>query len=195
MSDTMQTIVLADVPATLWRNGGGLTRLLASGRIGRPVGQPHLESFDWRISLADIAADGPFSCFPGVDRHALLLGAGAVELSGPSGGACALPLQPISFPGEAQLHAQRLPGSLQPRLLNLMVRRSVLRGELRVIERACRVDDAVAWALLPLAGRWRVRGAAEIAAGQAVCAGDASPLQAEPLEPESKAVLARIHCV
>ncbi len=194
----MQTIVLADAPATLWRNGGGLTRLLASGRItspGRKDVRPHLESFDWRLSLADIAADGPFSTFPGVDRHAVLLGTGAVELSGPSGIACALPWKPVSFPGEAELHAQRQSGTLQPRFLNLMVRRSVLRGELSLTDRVCQVDDAVVWAVVPVAGWWQVQGDMEIAVGQIVFADDASTLRARPLAAGSKAVLVRIHSI
>lgn len=191
----MQTIALEDVPATLWRNGGGLTRLLASAQIGRSEALAHLESFDWRLSVADISADGPFSSFPGVDRHAVLLGAGAVMLSGPSGSALAMPLRPVSFPGEAELHAQRQSGTLQPRFLNLMVRRSVLRGELRIVDQACQVDDAVAWALLPVTGRWQLQGTEVLCSGQVGLSGDASVLQARPVEADSKAVLVRIHSI
>src|SRR5450830_954266 len=93
----MQTILLADIPAQLWRNGAGLTRPIASGLAsiaGRattrvPAGTvPHLDAFDWRISLADIKGDGPFSAFPGIDRCAVLLGDSGITgitLSGPSG--------------------------------------------------------------------------------------------------------------
>lgn len=53
-----------------WKNGGGVTREL----LRLPAGGD-----DWtlRISVADIAADGPFSPFPGVTRwFAVLEGAG-----------------------------------------------------------------------------------------------------------------------
>jgi hypothetical protein len=54
-----------------WKNGGGVTRELL--RLPADSGD------DWtlRISVADIAADGPFSPFPGVTRwFAVLEGAG-----------------------------------------------------------------------------------------------------------------------
>ncbi len=57
------------VHAQLWRNGGGYTREL----LVWPTAQ------DWlfRISLAQVAQDGPFSSFPGVERWiALVEGAG-----------------------------------------------------------------------------------------------------------------------
>ena len=53
-----------------WKNGGGVTREL----LRLPA-----DGDDWslRISVADIAADGPFSPFPGVTRwFAVLEGAG-----------------------------------------------------------------------------------------------------------------------
>lgn len=50
-----------------WKNGGGITREVAlapgAGRDG----------FLWRVSLADVASDGPFSIYPGVDRTILLV--------------------------------------------------------------------------------------------------------------------------
>ena len=66
------TLVEADrIPPQPWRNGGGATRELF---VWPPQG-------DWRlrISLADIERDGPFSAFPGVQRHfAVVEGAGVV---------------------------------------------------------------------------------------------------------------------
>lgn len=68
------TIVRADeVAAQPWKNGGGVTRELL--RLALPGGRAD----EWllRISLADIAAEGPFSSFPGITRwFAVLEGAG-----------------------------------------------------------------------------------------------------------------------
>lgn len=59
---------LAPVP---WRNGGGQTRELFTDAPG--------SAWRVRISLADIAQNGPFSAFPGVQRHfAVLDGEGVV---------------------------------------------------------------------------------------------------------------------
>ncbi len=63
------TIHLADVAATRWRNGGGMTRELATW--------PAEGDWQWRMSVAEVGADWPFSRFEGVTRwFAVLQGAG-----------------------------------------------------------------------------------------------------------------------
>lgn len=77
---------VADVPQEPWRNGGGFTRTLAVGTsAGAVTGMvtgagADASSWRWRVSLATIARDGPFSCFPGVDRISLLVGGTALDL-------------------------------------------------------------------------------------------------------------------
>ncbi|RQO63019.1 hypothetical protein DBR47_00115 [Paucibacter sp. KBW04] len=62
-------ISAAEVSPQAWRNGGGQTREL--------LAWPHSSDWALRISVADIAADGPFSKFEGVDRwFAVLQGEG-----------------------------------------------------------------------------------------------------------------------
>jgi uncharacterized protein len=61
-----------DVAPVPWKNGGGLTREL----LRWPAG----DAWRLRISLADIAADGPFSAFPGVERWFAVLEGDGVEL-------------------------------------------------------------------------------------------------------------------
>jgi hypothetical protein len=66
-----QLLALADVPPTPWRNGGGVTRELLSG--------PTSTDWRWRLSVADVAANGPFSRFEKTQRwFAVLEGAGVV---------------------------------------------------------------------------------------------------------------------
>jgi len=45
-----------DLPAMTWKNGGGVTREI----ICQPLGAG-MDDFDWRVSIAHIASDGPFS--------------------------------------------------------------------------------------------------------------------------------------
>lgn len=60
---------LDDVPAQPWKNGGGVTRQL--------LAWPENDNWRLRISVADIAQDGPFSRFEGVQRwFAVLEGSG-----------------------------------------------------------------------------------------------------------------------
>ena len=56
---------LAPVP---WKNSGGSTTEIA---VEPPESQFH--DFDWRISLATVSQDGPFSLFPGIDRTLALV--------------------------------------------------------------------------------------------------------------------------
>ena len=66
-----QLLALADVAPTPWRNGGGVTRELLSG--------PASTDWRWRLSVADVAANGPFSRFERTQRwFAVLDGAGVV---------------------------------------------------------------------------------------------------------------------
>ena len=46
-----------------WKNGGGETTEI----IASPEGAG-LDEFGWRVSMASVAADGPFSRFPDIDR-------------------------------------------------------------------------------------------------------------------------------
>lgn len=57
---------LLALPREAWKNQGGWTRTVASapGADGQT---------DWRVSVADITAAGPFSVFEGLDRQAVML--------------------------------------------------------------------------------------------------------------------------
>lgn len=186
----MHILALEEIAPTLWRNGGGLTRLLAQGGSVSHPSAPHLDEAHWRISLADINADGPFSTFTGFDRHAVLLGDGTVELSGAGDGVTAYSLAPVAFPGEASLDA-RLHGA-PVRFLNLMVRRDLLRGELRIADRDSLVDDALAWALLPVSGSWSLEGLGMLAPGQVAIGAAPERLHASPGDITARAVLALV---
>jgi environmental stress-induced protein Ves len=111
------TLVQADtVVPQAWRNGGSQTREL----LAWPEGQ------DWRlrISRADIAADGPFSAFAGIDRwFTVLEGAGvALHFSGAPGMTVTLRLgdAPLHFDGALAPGCSLLNGATQD--LNLMAR-------------------------------------------------------------------------
>ena len=70
----MRIIRASDCKTTPWKNGGGSTTEIAIGPAGAS-----LEDFDWRISMARVASDGPFSDFPGIDRTlAVIKGSGLV---------------------------------------------------------------------------------------------------------------------
>lgn len=61
-----------------WKNGGGETV-----EIAVYPANAGLDDFAWRISMATVASDGPFSSFPGIDRTlSILHGAGMTLVIG-----------------------------------------------------------------------------------------------------------------
>jgi environmental stress-induced protein Ves len=117
---------VAALPRTPWKNGGGTTRTLF---VHPP--QATMENFDWRISLAEVAAPGPFSLFPGIDRTILLWsGSGLLLQSSTLTYALERPFEPFSFPGEEPITTTLIAGPTTD--LNIMVRRNHLQANVEL---------------------------------------------------------------
>jgi uncharacterized protein len=105
-----------------WKNGGGITREIACFPAGSDTA-----SFDWRISTAEVATDGPFSRFEGIDRRLYLLeGAGLDLRIGTDGPKRLWPGEHADFAGEAPVDARLVDGAVSD--LNIMVRRNRLQA-------------------------------------------------------------------
>ena len=125
----LQHFDLNRVPASLWKNGGGATRELACWPPGADM-----EHFDWRVSVATVAASGPFSCFAEVDRVITLLTGDGVHLRQSATGIdhrLDKALQPFAFAGDGGMDCDLLGGTSQD--FNLMTRRSRWRGAVQVL--------------------------------------------------------------
>lgn len=116
--------------AVPWKNGGGVTREIAA----RPEGAG-TAAFDWRISLAEVDADGPFSEFPGVDRTLTLAEGAGMDLT--VGGEHRLldeRYAPRHFPGDRPTGCRLLDGpvvnfNVMYRRASTLARTAVVRGE------------------------------------------------------------------
>lgn len=142
----------AQLPATPWKNGGGVTREIACWPPGAGLGD-----FEARVSIASIAADGPFSAFAGVDRQILLLDGGGVQLNSPDGEVehrLDQPLAPFAFAGEAAVEARLLAGPSSD--FNLMTRRGALRAELGVLREAIELPPCPQGLLFAAQGDWQL---------------------------------------
>ena len=105
-----------------WKNGGGVTRQIAIFPPGSDM-----NGFDWRISTAEVAQDGPFSRFEGIDRRLYILDGAGLELRFGGGTRSTLrPADHLDFAGEAEVHGALLRGPVTD--LNIMVRRDRLRA-------------------------------------------------------------------
>jgi environmental stress-induced protein Ves len=120
-----------DRVALPWKNGGGITREIATGPEGP-------DGFDWRVSLARVDADGPFSVFPGMDRTLTVVEGAGMDLTI---GGTSRPVRarwvPHDFPGDVPTHCRLTAGPVVN--LNVMCRRgsavaavTVVRGPVPV---------------------------------------------------------------
>lgn len=120
---SVERFALQDLPRERWRNGAGWTRtILSAGRNGKT---------DWRVSLAEIEREAPFSLFPGMDRTAVLAKGGPLRLQGPSHQwALDAPGDLARFPGEWQL--QNSAPTTDTMIWNVMTRRGAAHAEVQV---------------------------------------------------------------
>ena len=102
-----------------WKNGGGVTTEIAVGPPGASVGD-----FDWRISMATVAADGPFSRFDGIDRTLTVLsGQGlGLDVKGEAPVRLTATGKPFAFSGDVATSARLIAGPVAD--FNVMTRRS-----------------------------------------------------------------------
>lgn len=120
----------ADRTAVPWKNGGGITREIAAGPDGASM-----SDFDWRVSLADVAADGPFSAFPGVERILTVVeGAGMALTVGGTPHLVDERNAPRHFPGDEPTQGRLLEGPVVN--FNVMYRRDTVSASVNLVTRA-----------------------------------------------------------
>lgn len=111
-------------PRVPWRNGGGWTQVLAQAAGREPV--------EWRISLAEIERDGPFSDYSGYDRTIVSEDATFTLEFDDGEQVVVAPLEPFSFAGERTVFC-RLHGG-RATAFNVMTLRNAFRHEVRIVD-------------------------------------------------------------
>lgn len=150
MSVLPQRFDLNAITPQPWKNGAGLTREIAFG------GKNGAE-FDWRVSLAEVERDAPFSAFSGIERCIVLLRGRGMRLRSADGvidHALTTPLAPFRFAGEVALDASLVDGP--SRDFNVMTRRGVFRSEVACQRSATELRGGDVTLLLCSAGGWRI---------------------------------------
>jgi uncharacterized protein len=154
-----------------WRNGAGWTREIATG--GGP------DEWGWRLSIAEIEQDAPFSQFPGVERELVLLTGHGLRLRFDDGETRELqpPHERARFAGERIVHGELIDGPTQD--FNLMWRRAAYDAQLwhrpLVGPMVIFAEPGATWAVHLLAGQARF---ADDSGLPAMEAGDTALLEA-----------------
>lgn len=139
----LRAATLRPVP---WKNGGGVTTEYAVHPVGAGF-----DDFDWRISRANVASDGPFSRFPGIDRTLTVLSGAGIVLYFADRAVRLTPRDPpFTFPGDVAVTGTLIDGPIDD--LNIMTRRG--RWQHRVDRcqpgQSVTADTAFLFALAPL---------------------------------------------
>jgi environmental stress-induced protein Ves len=111
-----------------WRNGLGSTIELLAETPNKN------EAFSWRLSIASVANDGPFSDFSGYDRTLLLLEGSGITLNKPNGIFKVLnsSLDYANFKGEDLIDATLHNGPIKD--FNIMTLRSICTSSVTAID-------------------------------------------------------------
>ncbi len=133
----MQILRAADYRTMPWKNGMGSTTEIA-------ISPAHakLDDFDWRVSMAQVASDGPFSSFAAIDRTLLVLEGNGLDLSVQDHPVKRIDRATIhAFPGDQPTSATLIDGPIVD--LNVMTRRGVVTHDVRRIKLAQTQDFIV----------------------------------------------------
>jgi environmental stress-induced protein Ves len=135
----------ADYRVTPWKNGKGVTREIASSATS--LGSDAAP--DWRISMATVTDDAPFSRFPGIVRTLGVADGAGLELT-VSGNARQLHVgdEPAVFPGDVPASARPLGGPVFD--LNLMVNPARIMGRMSGIPAGTHDLAGLSWFVVAL---------------------------------------------
>jgi uncharacterized protein len=155
VSSSPERFDLRQITPQPWKNGAGVTREIAVAPKGAGAGD-----FDWRLSLAEVDHDAPFSAFPGTDRCIVLLRGAGMRLRADRGELdhrLDQPFVPFHFSGDTPLSATLVDGPSSD--FNVMTRRGAWTAEVTVHRSAVEPASADVTLLLCSEGEWRVTGA------------------------------------
>ena len=120
----MRHLTPSDYTRQPWKNGKGVTVELARAeRDGALL---------WRLSMATVAEDGPFSVFPGIDRNLTVLTGPGFRLRGDGIALDCRPLIPVAFPGDVAVRAEGTNGQTSTDF-NVMTARDLPRPDVAVL--------------------------------------------------------------
>jgi environmental stress-induced protein Ves len=125
----MEIIRFAELRSEPWRNGGGVTRELASHPKAASAQDG---AWDWRVSIADVSKAGDFSAFPGMERVLTVIDGELLLLTVDGDEHPLEKYRPFRFSGEAAAHGDLPTGDIRD--LNVIARTGSFKGFTSIIE-------------------------------------------------------------
>ncbi|MDA0707341.1 MAG: HutD family protein [Proteobacteria bacterium] len=120
----IEKAMFRDMP---WANGMGVTTELYA------YNDEQSDRILWRISMASVSSDGPFSHFAGYDRILVLIEGAGLKLSHQDGTKHFLTeaYQLAAFPGDVGTHATLIDGAVQD--FNVITDRSAFKPTVTIV--------------------------------------------------------------
>lgn len=166
----MQMILPSAFHTQPWKNGGGITHEIArEDRDGALL---------WRLSIAEVASDGPFSAFTGLSRILTVIEGAGLHLHSPDGRLDALPLRPLAFSGGLAIESRMIDGPIRDFNVIFDGNRLAVSVTLVNAPRDCPATPGRRYAWLALAARTSLDGR-KIPIGSVVLFEQSLPLIAE----------------
>lgn len=125
----MEIIRFAELKPEPWRNGGGVTRELASHPKAASAQDG---AWDWRVSIADVGSAGDFSTFPGMERVITVIDGELLLLTVDGEEHPLEKYRPFRFSGEAASASALPTGDIRD--LNVIARAGEFKGYTSIIE-------------------------------------------------------------
>jgi hypothetical protein len=125
----MEIIRFAELRSEPWRNGGGVTRELASHPKAASAQDG---AWDWRVSIADVTKAGDFSAFPGMERVLTVLEGELLLLTVDGAEHPLEKYRPFRFAGDAAAHGALPTGDIRD--LNVITRAGSFKGFTSIVE-------------------------------------------------------------
>ncbi len=178
--NTANVRALAALPPEAWRNGGGVTRTLAA----------HANA--WRVSVAEVERDGPYSRFAGMTRVSFVLRGAGVVLHEGALEVSLTPNEAVEYTGDAAWNARLVGGPVT--VLNVMSAAQKYRVAVRALGAGARVAAGDVALVLVLDGTCDISGGSaehtRLASGEyATFANLREPLRVAPATRGARIVL------
>jgi uncharacterized protein len=117
-------IKFSELQTIPWKNGGGVTREIAALR--------EHDKIIWRLSIADVSEDGPFSAFPGLTRILTVIDGSGIVLTSSDHAVDALFGAPVMFDGGEACESKLIDGPIRD--FNVMFEPKLCNAEVILIQ-------------------------------------------------------------
>lgn len=162
---SMEIIRFAELTESKWKNGGGITREIACASID--------VKRIWRLSMADVSSDGPFSEFVEYDRILTIVKGQGMTLQSDGGSIDVDPWVPVRFSGALKIYAYLKSGPLTD--LNLMYNPDYCTGGVTLLngpyKQSLVLDERRMVAMHSLAGAVKINDSSQLLPGDTAIIG------------------------